>query len=204
MENYIRKIKELENEIVNESIVEKKGKYPILLTSVHSMEQLKEDGTIKLSEPFTKAIAKYVADVKDLYYLIKNFDDGIDPNHIEHDEFKNKLINIVKENDIKLVFDIHGASEKRDFDVELGTMNNLSADFSTIMELKEAFEENDLKVVLNEPFKGGMITQYLFMSSGVEVIQIEINKKYRDFNNLSENKKVTDSLIRFVEQYLDI
>ena len=34
---------------------------------------------------------------------------------------------------------MHGAKKDRKFDVELGTLNNLSSDYSTIIELKEAF-----------------------------------------------------------------
>ena len=165
MEDYVNVIMKLENEIDNDKIVEKEGKFPILLTSVHSMEQVKEDGTIKFSEPLTKGIVKYIANDLNLFYLIKTEDDGIDPNHNDKDEFKTRLIDMIKTNSIKLVFDIHGASAKREFDVELGTMNNLTADFSTIMELKEAFEENGLNVILNEPFKGGKITQYVFMNT---------------------------------------
>ena len=204
MEKYKEEIIKLENEINKEVIIQKVGNYPVMLTSVHSMNQIKNGKIVKLREPFTKAIVKYISNKVDVSYLIKTKDDGIDPNYIEKEKFKSKLIKLVKDNNIKLVFDIHGASEKRKFDVEFGTLNNLSADFSTINELKEEFEENGIEnIAINNPFKGGMITQYLYMCSDVEVIQIEINKKYRNINDLEKTKRICDAIIKFINKYVD-
>ena len=101
-----------------------------------------------------------------------------------------------------LVLDIHGASENRLFDIELGTLYNLSADFSTINELKESFIENVItNVEINNPFKGGGITQFIYANTDIDVIQIEINRKYRDINKSEKLKQVCDCLIRFIEQY---
>lgn len=36
-----------------------KGEIPVFITAPHTMEQLKKDGSVKYSEPFTKAIAMY-------------------------------------------------------------------------------------------------------------------------------------------------
>ena len=44
------------------------------------MMQLKENGEYKNSEPYTKAIAMYVAERTNCFFLIKNRDIGIDPN----------------------------------------------------------------------------------------------------------------------------
>ena len=205
MKTFQCEIMKLENEKSKEKIINRIGKYPIILTSVHSMNQFNDDKIVKLGEPLTKAITQYIANKLNLSYLIKVKDDGIDPNHIENEEFKYKLLNFIKENNIRLVLDIHGASEKRDFDVELGTMNNLSADFSTINELKEAFIENGIKnIAINDPFKGGKITQYLYMNSDIEIIQIEINRRYRDINSLENTKIIIDSIINFLNQYINI
>lgn len=115
---------------------------------------------------------------------------------------KKELMKIVKENNIKLVIDLHGASKERDFDVEFGTLNNLSIDFSTIKELEDAFKENEIKNVLyNAPFKGGAITQYLYGINDIDVVQIEINEKYRNLNNIDLLKKIIDSLVNFIHQY---
>lgn len=53
-------IENFEKEKIDGVYLIKKGNIPILLTAPHTMKQLKEDYTIKPSEPYTKAIVKYV------------------------------------------------------------------------------------------------------------------------------------------------
>ncbi len=118
-----------------------------------------ENGKIKLAEPFTKAIALYLTKYLGCYCIIKNKDTRIDANSDIDEEYKKALIKCVNDNDIRLVLDLHGAKETRDFDVELGTLNNLTADFSSIRELEESFLEHGINdVTHNCQFKGGVIT----------------------------------------------
>lgn len=194
-------IEKYENEI-DDLFIYKIGDIPVLLTAPHTMKQIKEDGAVKLAEPFTKAIAKYVSKKAKCSYLIKTKDTMIDANKDAEDEFKKLLLKIIKENNIKLVLDLHGSSRDREFDVELGTLNNISADYSTINELKEAFLENEISnVVINEPFKGGGITRYIYGMTDIDVIQIEINRNYRDIELIENLEKLCMSLINFINQY---
>ena len=192
----------LENKIIDKYIYYKEGNKKIILTSPHTMKQIKSDGTIKLAEPFTKAINMYISNKLNTYSLIKINDTGIDPNSETEEEFKTKLLKIIKDNDIKLVIDIHGASSDRPFDVEFGTLNNLSADYSIIKELKKAFEENGINnIEINNPFKGGGITKYIYGNTEIDVIQIEINGNYRNPENGDKIILIVNSLIKFIEQY---
>jgi N-formylglutamate amidohydrolase len=106
-------------------------------------------------------------------------------------------------NNIKLVIDLHGSSKDKDFDIEFGTLNNLSADYSTIKELEESFKENNINNIKhNNPFKGGAITQYLYNKKDIDVIQLEINYKYRDYSNLDiklENEYMSDDPSEMLE-----
>lgn len=177
------------------------GSKGVLLTSVHSMIQHKKTG-IKKNEPFTKAIALYVQEMTDCYSYIKFNETDIDSNSHKMDSFKKNLLNHIRNNDIKLVIDIHGASAHRDFDVEFGTLNNLTASFSTIEEFKEAFTENGInKIVMNSPFLGGGITRSIYGNTDIEVIQIEINYNYRDYNNHENIERLCNSIINFILQY---
>lgn len=196
--NYLEHLESKDNYIICN------GKIPILFSAPHTITHIKENGSIKLSEPYTKAVALYLNKYFDTFAIIKNVNDGLDSNRDNNDTYKKELINLIKENDIKIVIDLHGSSIERNFDVELGTLNNLSADFSTIRELEETFKENDiLEVVNNDPFKGGAITQYIYNLKDVDVIQVEINGKYRDSNNLELLKKIIESLSNFIKQYND-
>ncbi|MDD2504708.1 MAG: hypothetical protein PHF21_00345 [Bacilli bacterium] len=88
--------------------------------------------------------------------------------------------------------------------MEFGTLNNLSVSFSTIKELEEAFTENNIKTIVhNKQFKGGAITQQLYNIDDVDVIQLEINGKYRDFNNIHLLEQLIKSLENFIKQYND-
>lgn len=195
-------INELENLEFNQEYIIQKGTIPILFTAPHTMEQIREDNSIKYKETYTKAIALYLNKYFNVNCMIKIKDTGLDSNKDNRDEFKTELIRFVKDNDIKLVIDLHGSKEDRNFDIEFGTLNNLSADFSTIKELEEAFNENEIyNIVHNDPFKGGAITQYLYGLKDIDVIQIEINAKYRDSNNIDKIEKVCKSFESFIKEY---
>ena len=166
------------------------------------MKQIREDGGVKLSEPYTKAIALYLNKYFSVNSMIKINDTGLDANRDNRDEFKIELLRFIKDNNIKLVIDLHGSDKTRDFDIEFGTLNNLSAEFSTIKELEEAFTENGISnVIHNDPFKGGAITEYVYGLKDVDVIQVEINGKYRDYNNMEELEKLLTSVENFIKQY---
>jgi N-formylglutamate amidohydrolase len=137
-------------------------------------------------------------------YLIKVIDTGVDSNRDNHDEFKEELIRIVKDNEIKLVIDLHGADKNRDFDVEFGTLNNLSADFSTIKELENAFVSRGIiNIVHNDPFKGGAITQYLFNVKDLDVIQLEINGRFRSMEHVDNLELLCNALMDFINRYIE-
>lgn len=200
--SFKEEINKLELLEFNDDYIIKKGNLPILFTAPHTMEQLKDDGTIKFSETYTKSIALYLNKHFNVNCMVKINDTGLDSNRDNHDEFKQALIQFVKDNNIKLVIDLHGARNSRNFDVEFGTLNNITADFSTIKELEEAFTENNItNVAYNDPFKGGAITQYLYNLKDIDVIQVEINGRYRDPDNLDNVEKICKSFENFVKQY---
>ena len=196
-------IDKLENSKTESTYLVKKGTVPIILTAAHTMKQRKKDGTIKLNEPFTKAIVKYVSNKTNCSYLIKQKATKIDSNSEEIDDFKLLLERFIHEHGVKLLIDIHGASSKRKFDVELGTLNNLSVRQSTIRNLRNSFFENGIyEIVLNEPFKRGGITKYIFGKTEIDVIQIEINGKYRNINNAENMERLCNALIKFIRKYV--
>ena len=197
-----QEINELENMELFDDYTILKGSIPVLFSAPHTMYQLRDDGTTKLKEPYTKAIALYLNKYCNTYAIVKNNDTGIDSNRDNYDQYNVEMRRLIKENNIKLVIDLHGASKDRKFDVEFGTLNNLSADFSTIKELEEAFTENGINNINhNNPFKGGAITQGIYSLDDIDVIQVEINAKYRDYSNIKELEKLIQSLQHFVKQY---
>ena len=192
----------LETLVFDTDYIIKKGCLPILFTAPHTMEQVREDGTIKPSEVFTKAIALYLNHYANVNAMIKIKDTGLDSNRDNRDEFKTELLRFIKDNNIKLVIDLHGSKKEREFDLEFGTMNNLSADFSTIKELENSFLTNGISnITHNDPFKGGAITQYVYGLKDVDIIQLEINSRFRDFDNIDQLELICKSLIDFIKHY---
>jgi N-formylglutamate amidohydrolase len=197
-------INNLENFKIENDFLVQKGSVPILFSAPHTMLQVREDGSVKTKEPYTKALVLYLNKYFNTYSIIKENDTGIDSNRDNYDDYNVNLRRLVKDNDIKLVIDIHGASSDRNFDVEFGTLNNLSADFSTIKELEEAFIENVVtNISHNDPFKGGAITQGIYALEDVDVIQIEINGKYRKYESIEDLEIIVKSLGNFINQYVD-
>lgn len=202
--NFVDEIIYFENVDSSNFYIRKIGGVPILFTAPHTMEQHFADGSMKYGEPFTKAIAMYMNKYFNTSYLIKVNDTGLDSNRDNHDEFKEELLRIVKDNDIKLVIDLHGADRNRDFDVEFGTLNDLSADISTVKELEKAFIDNGIvNISHNDPFKGGAITQYLFNVKGLDVIQLEINWRFRTLDNIENLELLCKALEAFITQYVE-
>ena len=118
------------------------GNIPILFTAPHTMEQVREDGSIKKGEPYTKAIALYLNKYMHTYSMIKLVDTGLDSNRDNHDDFKNKLLSLVDEHNI-------------------------------------------------------------YNKKNIDVIQLEINYKYRDYNNLENLELLIKALSDFIKQYSD-
>ena len=137
--NFEEEINRYEELQFNSDYVIKTGTISILFTAVHTMNQSKDDKTIKFMESYTKAIAFYLNKYANVSCMVKVKDTGYDSNRDNHDELKKELIKFVNENNISLVIDLYGSKKERDYDIEFGTLNNLSADYSTIKELEESF-----------------------------------------------------------------
>lgn len=200
--NFKEEINNLENILFDEDFIINKGDTPILFSAPHTMLQVHEDGTVKYNEPYTKAIALYLNKYCGAYSIVKIKDTGIDSNREDHDEYKTELLRLVKKNDIKVIIDLHGSDPNRDYDVEFGTLDNLSASYSTIKELEQSFINNGIiNIEHNIPFRGGAITKYLYKIDEVDVIQLEINCRYLDLNNVDLLEQLVKSLVDFINNY---
>ena len=67
-----------------------------------------------------------------------------------------------------------------------------------------SFKENGItNIVHNDPFKGGAITKYLYNIKDVDVVQLEINSRYRDYNNIDKLELLCKCLEKFILQYIE-
>lgn len=180
----------------------KKGNLPVILISAHGITQKKRNGKIKFAEPYTRGIMKYVGKKTDCYTLVKNADTGIDPNKDNDDEFKAFLVEIIKKNNIKLAIDLHGAKRDRDFDVEIGTCNGKMVSDKRTDKLIKHLNENGIKnISIDDPFKGGFISKTIHEKTGIDCIQLEINRNYRDLRKIRNLNRICRSLVSYVKDY---
>ena len=199
MNSFSSQIQKLEHNDNNTYEI-KKGRNPVIITSAHGIGQNRRNNKFKLAEPYTRGIAKYVSKKTDCYYLIKNEDTGTDPNKINRDDFKIILNDLISKNKIKMMVDLHGAKRERDFDVEIGTLSGKMVRQETISRLISCLKDVGINnIVLDDPFKGGQISQMIYGNTGIECIQLEINYNYRNIRKIRNLKKICSALVRFIQ-----
>ena len=202
LSDFQRQISQLERDNTSELIHFEKGTTPILLSAPHTVNFLKEDGNFKMREGYTKAIVKYLAQKTGAFLLIKENPDGIDPNKPEMEDYKRHLLQIIEDYQIQLVLDIHGAASHHDFALEIGSLDGISAKPETIKALKTALQIQVIAPVAeNNPFKGGGITKAVHNNTKIEVLQLEINRNYRDLNNSEKLFYLCKSLENFLKSF---
>ncbi len=182
-----------------------KGSVPVLVSSPHSIDQIR-DGMLKPRELYSGALCKLIHEYTDCYTIYKYHNDGIDDNFILHTKYKENIGKIIKENDIKLVIDIHGmvgskSKRYRGYHVELGTDNgrNLLSNTKISDDMVRIFNKHGVdKVVVDEKFKASRkrtVSKYTSTNFKTPAIQVEISGDFRNAVDYGvENiKKLLDS-----------
>ena len=202
LSDFQRQIFQLERENTPELIHFEKGTVPILLSAPHTVNFLKEDGNFKMREGYTKAIVKYLAQKTGAFLMIKENSDGIDPNKLEMENYKHQLLEVINKYQIQLVLDIHGAASHHDFAIEIGSLDGVSAKNQTIESLKTALKNQGIAPVAeNNPFKGGGITKTVHGNTNIEVLQLEINRNYRNLIHPEKLFYLCKSLENFLKSF---
>ena len=202
LSDFQRQIFQLERNNTSELIHFKEGNIPILLSAPHTVNFLKEDGSFKMREGYTKAIVKYLAQKTGAFLMIKENSDGIDPNKLEMENYKHQRLEVISKYQIQLVLDIHGAASYHDFAIEIGSLDSVSVRPQTIESLKTALKNQGIAPVAeNQPFKGGGITKTVHGNTNIEVLQLEINRNYRDLTHPEKLFHLCKSLENFLKSF---
>lgn len=182
------------------------GKIPVIISAPHCVTQIRE-GKIKQAEGETGAIVQILAKLTDCYAIYKTYNNNDDANYdIIENSYKEELKNIINSNDIKLLIDFHGAKNENNFDVEIGTDNgiNINHNYEIINCLKECLKESGIQDIrVDEKFRASTrhtICKYIFESTNIACIQLEITGKYRHIENISGVEKLIESLAKFINK----
>jgi hypothetical protein len=110
---------------------------------------------------------------------------GGDPNWDELCPYKEKISSLVAQQRIRLVLDLHGAAERRPFDVDVGTMHGRSilGSAEAIPVLRACFEAAGFRTITENVFsaeRSHTITRFCATKLGIPAIQLEVNRRFRD------------------------
>ncbi len=166
------------------------GKRPVLISAPHGALHWRQGGW-KGEDEYTAALAHVLAKETGAHALYTVRRIRPDPNFEDDSDYKRTLAQLIREHDIELILDLHGARRRRDFGLELGTMSGVTCpDFeATIIQYLEwqGFVRNHRRSLdrlwVNRLFKGGAhqrtVTRFVWEQCGVNAAQIEINAHLR-------------------------
>ena len=176
-----------------------KNKSKIMISAPHSLKHIRE-WEILPQDLLTWWLALYLWKRLNLPVVYSTSYKVWDPNFDENkkSEYKQALAEYVKENDIKLLIDLHGCWSFRDFSIELWTwwewnFNLLwRLDILNIIEkslndsLKSYIQHTGKTITKNTIFSASRettVSTFISKECKIPIIQIEINKELRDIDN---------------------
>ena len=137
--------------------------------------------------------------------LVKTKNCNDDANYDKKSTYKDFLSNYIKRNNIEYLIDLHGMSKKRNVSISLGTSFGKNSDKS--LELTNQFikiaDKNGLSVDdirIDFPFSAlkRTVSSYINKKNNIETLQIEINSKIFD------SQELTTNLIKTLDEYAQL
>ena len=161
-----------------------KGSIPVLISAPHGAKHYRaSEGRWKKEDAYTASLAIVLGHLTGAHVLYVKNKTTEDPNNDTGTQYKEFLKKIIKENNIRFVFDLHGAAPDRS-KVDIGIMDDAAA-LSSCPMFKSAIEEafsGFEQQIFNRNFaaKGaGTVTFFCRNDLGIEAAQVEINANYR-------------------------
>ncbi|GGC83509.1 hypothetical protein GCM10007216_12670 [Thalassobacillus devorans] len=191
-------IKLIEKRFINENLTEtthfeeKAGTAPIIISAPHSVPQLRER-SIKQGEFRTGVLSILLKEHLGCFSIYKTRNNGDDANFDEKCEYKEALIETIRQNHIELLIDLHIMSPKREADIELGTGRgeNISHNTYLIERCINSFKENDIEnIIVDENFPASYphtVSATIARECSIPCIQIEMNWRVLDTENGMES-----------------
>ncbi len=161
------------------------GSIPILISAPHGARHLRK-GKWKEEDEYTASIAITLAEATRAYVIYVKNKTIEDPNYTKKTKYKDKVRDIIRDNGIKFLLDVHGVNKNRPFKICVGTRYNNNNQSScptykdTIEEALRDFQEPPIFNRRNfKAKKKETVTSFARRECGIESAQVEINAKYR-------------------------
>ena len=153
----------------------------VMFSAPHSVSQTR-NGIVKSAEPQTGTLVRLLNHYMSIPVIYKTANKGDDPNFDQSSPYKDDLASFILSNGIKVLFDIHLLSAKRNTYIAIGTGKGKNCNNRLIVDA--------VKEELGNICSGEIQVDGLFSSSGkntvsssiatkckIQCIQIEINSR---------------------------
>jgi hypothetical protein len=166
------------------------GGRPVLISAPHGASHWRQ-GYWKSQDGYTAALAHVLAEHTGAHALYTVRRIRPDPNFEDDSDYKRTLALLLKENDVRLVIDLHGARCDHEFGLALGTIDGRTCpayEASIIRSFGEQLFTPDCgqpldRLWINRLFKGGArqrtVTRFVWEQCQVNAAQLEINGHLR-------------------------
>ncbi|MCJ8346339.1 hypothetical protein MJH12_12420 [bacterium] len=183
-------------------ILTPKVRSKILISAPHTLSHLRNQ-KFKWADRGTGALALSLQRATQTH-LIYTTRSGIDPNYYDDCNYKRALKNYLQKHpEIEIVIDLHGASPKRPFDMDLGTMYGKSIlDRNLLNIIQKELGNQKFKLSDNHfsASKNQTITKFV-RKLKINSIQIETNVAlFHDQKRSSELKLLLKSYCNIIDQ----
>jgi hypothetical protein len=171
------------------------GNIPVLISAPHGARHLRK-GNWKEEDEYTSSIAIKLAEATGAHVIYVKNKTYEDPNYIERAKYKDKIREMVQNDGIKFLLDLHGVNKDRPFKVCVGTRHNNNSESScptykdTIEEVLRDFQEPPIFNRRNfKAKKKETVTSFARKECGIESAQLEINARYRIVERKPDSSK---------------
>ena len=169
-----------------------RGQIPILISAPHGARHYRAcESRWKAEDAYTSSLAIVLGRLTGAHVIYLKNKAAEDPNSDIHSRYKDFLANVVRENGIRFLIDLHGAHRDQPFKIDVGTLDN-STEKSSCPTFKpviaEAFRDYE-DGLFNKQFLAkspGTITSFARNDLGIEAAQFEINALCRVLGSRSD------------------
>nr|WP_245723220.1 N-formylglutamate amidohydrolase [Natribacillus halophilus] len=174
----------------------------VLISAPHTTTLIRENET-REAEVYTGSLALLIQAFTGAH-VIYNVHEGEDHNYIVGGDYKEKIGDIIKDHNIEIVIDLHGADQRRDFALDIGSNEGETVSDEQLDKLIYILESQGIHDVYeNETFSAsgeGTITRHTWEHYDTEAMQLEIHRDYRNpRGDLESYAQMLKSLVFFVE-----
>ncbi|MFA5780440.1 MAG: hypothetical protein WC947_09940 [Elusimicrobiota bacterium] len=178
-----------------------RGTKKVLLSAPHATQHIRDDRE-KGRDVLTGAIVRVLQELTDCYAIYTTHKTRFDPNWYDDTSYKEEIRKLIETENIIVVLDIHGAAERRPFEVDFGTMygDSLLGEDYLLDKLILLLNKNDIRDLSFNFFSAqGQRTTTCFVADyGTPAVQIEINRKLR-----GKDREKTLKLIKALYEYIE-